>query len=191
MKTPFAHLFAMLLLACACRAEDAVALLNPKDYSDLHILALNPKDPKWADSIHRLAKGGDGFTLERLRGLEGQKLAPNQAELLTAALSSIRKRVAQEDPQTFAKMIQLRLERAAWADLSCNPLEGTLVPWTLSLIQKQADKPEVTARLKQIESHYVQAVELTTLFSTMRERVPSYARRILAAAAKSPGESHK
>jgi hypothetical protein len=112
MKTLLSLTSAMLgLLACLCRAEGTSELLTPKVYSDLHILALNPKDPKWTDSIQQLVKGGDGYTLECLKTLDAQKLAPQHAELLTGAISSIRKRVAQEDLQTFTRLIQLRLER--------------------------------------------------------------------------------
>src|SRR5262249_45191630 len=100
-------------------------------------------------------------------------------------------RVTQEDLKTFTRLIQLRLERAAWADLSCNPMEGALVPWTLRLIEQRTDQAEVIDRLRQIESHYVPAIELTTLFSTMRERVPSYARQILAAASKTHGKNQR
>jgi hypothetical protein len=105
VKKPFRYL-SLLLLAWTCRAEVTSELLTPKVYSDLHILALNPKDPKWAESMQQLAKCGDGFTLECLKTLDVQKLALNQAELLTGAISSIRKRVAQEDLQTFTKLIQ-------------------------------------------------------------------------------------
>lgn len=122
--------------------------------------------------------------------MDALKLDPVEAETLKVALSATRERVGKEDLQTFTKLIQVRLERAAWADLSCNELEHSLVPWTLGLMKKRVDRREVAAELKRIESHYVPSVELKTFFSTMRERVPSYATRILAAA-KAGSENQK
>jgi len=180
MKILPAFSAAILLLLClTSQADDASHFLSPKEYSDLHILALNTKDPQWAAAIDRLGKSGDGFTLEHLQTLDSHKLAPRQADLLKATISTLGARVAKEDPSSFAKSIQMHLERAAWADLSCNPLETSLVPWTIATIKKHLDTPEVVAELKRIQSQYVPSVDMKTLFSTMRERVPSYANRIL------------
>jgi hypothetical protein len=182
MKTMNAILIVMLVfMSCACRADDTLQSLPPKEYSHLHIVASKPKDPEWAEAMGRLAKVGDAFTLEHLKLLDTEKLDPAEKEILKATLSATRERVAEEDLQTFTKLIQIRFERAAWADLGCNPLEGTLVPWTLGFIKKRVDRPEVMAELKRIESHYVPSVEMKTMFSTMGQRVPSYATRILAA----------
>jgi hypothetical protein len=64
------------------------------------------------------------------------------------------------------------LERAAWSDLSCNELESSLVPWTLAIMKKRANRREVVAELKRIESHYIPSVELKTFFSTRSTQSP-------------------
>src|SRR5262245_36428729 len=121
MKTPHIILLAILLVAsCVCHGEDAPSL-PPNDYSILHISASNPRDPKWAESLQRLAVVGDDFTLEYLKVLDPKKLDPRQALILSTTLSATRERLAKENAQAFSKSIQTRLERAAWADLSCNP----------------------------------------------------------------------
>jgi len=118
--------------------------------------------------------------VQHLEALDTKALNTPQKEILKSALTALHQRAADEDDLTFSKSIQLRLERAAWADLSCNPLETKLVPWTLDTIRKRLSDPGVVEELKRIESHYVPSMELKTLFSSMRERVPAYAKRILA-----------
>jgi hypothetical protein len=175
-------ILAMLaLVSRICCADDAPGSLHPKEYVELHDSAANPKDAKWADSMRRLATVGDAFTVEHLKVLDGQKLDARQGGILKDTLAAVRERMAKEDLQTFTKLIQTRLERAGWADLMCDKLEGKIVPWTLKFIQSRADSPEVVAELKRIHEHYVPSTECKTWFSSMRERVPSYAAGILAA----------
>ena len=98
----------LVLMSCACRADDALESLLPKDYSDLHLVASNPKDPKWAESMRRFAKVGDAFTLEHLEVLNLQSLDHAEKEILKATLSATRERVAKEDLQSFTNLVQDR-----------------------------------------------------------------------------------
>jgi len=145
----------------------------------LHLLASNPKNPKWADAIRQLAAAGDGFTLQHLKPLDAPELDPAQQELLKQTRDAISQRVAKEDARTFTKLIEIRLERAAWADLGCNPLEGTLVPWTRQLIRQHLDTPGVVAELERIQTGYVSTSEPKTLYSSMQDRVRQYAKQLL------------
>ena len=70
------------MLSCICAAAKDTNSLPPKEYSALHILASDPKDPKWADSMRQLAKVGDAFTLEHLKTLDVQKLDASQTQIL-------------------------------------------------------------------------------------------------------------
>jgi hypothetical protein len=109
---------AVLLLRTLSAQPQGAQALTPKEYSEQHIIASNPKDPHWADDVSRLAKLGDGFTVQHLDALDTHKLTPGQADLLKTALVALRARGADEDAPSFINSIQLRLERAAWADLS-------------------------------------------------------------------------
>jgi len=192
MKTAHAISIAMFaLMSCTGWADQATNSLSPKEYLDLHIAASDLKNSKWADSMRTLAKVGDAFTLEHLKSLGAQPLDAGQVEILNQTLSATRERVAKEDVQTFTSLIQVRLERAAWADLMCNKLEGPLVSWTLKNMGEHLGSPEVVAELKRIQSRYVPSVEAKTLFSSIQQRVPSYATRVLgaAAAAENPKNS--
>jgi len=83
MKTTHAISITILLwLSCACRADDTLDSLLPKDYADLHIVASNPKDPRWPASMRRLTQVGDGFTLEHLKMLDAQNLDSAEKEIL-------------------------------------------------------------------------------------------------------------
>ena len=168
------------MLSCICSAENDTNSLSPKEYSALHNLASNPKDPKWADSMKHLAKAGDAFTLEHLKTVDMQKLDPIQAQILKETLSATADRVTKEDTKAFTRLIKIRLERAAWVDLNCDRLEMTLVPWTLKFLRQHLDAPGVDAELKRIQSDYVPKDEQKTLYSSMQERVRGYVGHLLS-----------
>src|SRR5882724_11811535 len=168
-----AHILPVIMFAvgvCPAWAGQTAETLSPKDYSELHIVASNWKDPKWADAMHKLARVGDAFTVDYLKPLQAQNLDPAQTKILNETLSAARDRVTKEDVQAFAALIQIRLERAAWADLMCNKLEGPLVSWTMRSMRERLNSPEVVARLKVIQSHYVPSAEAKTLFGSMEQR---------------------
>ena len=146
----------------------------------MHNLASNSKDPKWADSMRHLAKVGDAFTSEHLKTVDMQKLDPIQAQILKKTLSATADRVTKEDAKEFTRLIEIRLERAAWVDLGCNSLEGTLVPWTLKFLRQHLDAPGVDAELKRIQSDYVPKDEQKTLYGPMQERVRRYVGQLLS-----------
>ena len=75
--------------------------------------------------------------------------------------------------------MQTRLERAAFADLMCHPLESQLPSWTLQKIRAQSSNPLVLKELERIRDSYVPSQSPETLFGSMQTRVRNYAQRIL------------
>jgi hypothetical protein len=167
-------------------AKDTVATVSTEvpeieahQWVALHHLAMRLKAPGWKDAIETLKRVGDGFTIEHLQKLKSQELSASDQELLDAALKAIEERFANENEAMSAALVLPRLERAAHADLNCDPLETKLVRWTLSTIRKQADLPAVRARLEELAQSYVPADEADTEFSSMTGRVANYATRLL------------
>ncbi len=167
------------LFPMVCQAADDVTATTPQDYVTLHNLAYDIKSTTWKDSMQRLSKVGDAFTLEYLKKLEAQKPQPDKAALLKDTLLAIQQRVAKEDRSAVVKLIEIRLERAAWADLRCDPLETTLVPWTIVFLQKSLNTPGVVVELERIQSHYEPSNKEKTPFGATQARVRAFAARIL------------
>ena len=124
--------------------------ISPAEYLRLHNLAASPVtlDRRgWADALGLLAVSGDGYTLERLRGLDRASLTANQATTLDATIAALETRLAAAAGPPSAVEIEARLERAAWADLHCDRCEHTLVPWATKSIADSASDPGVRATL--------------------------------------------
>ncbi|MBI3863180.1 MAG: hypothetical protein HY290_14915 [Planctomycetia bacterium] len=160
--------------------------ISPQAWARLHMVALQSGSPAWKETIEELQIVGDGFTVEHLKRVKTDKLTDEGRELLSSCLWTITERVNSEDEQTSAEMVLPRLERAAYCDLTCNPLETVLVQWTLSKLRSQVKLPHVRARLEQIARDYKpepaasdseQDAEL--MFGAMSDRVPLYVSRIL------------
>ena len=151
---------------------------DPNVYLKLHHTAMVPKDPSWSDTMSQLAHVGDGFTLEHVRILKN--LSASQAATLQIALNRIQTRIAEEDASDLPLMLASRLERAALADVNCDPLEGSLLPWTLRSIRAHVDQPVIRAELERIRSDYTPKTNAQTRFSSIEARVRSYTQRLLA-----------
>jgi hypothetical protein len=153
---------------------------HPRVYAKLHALALTPGHPIWRAAVSRLGDLGDGFTLLHLKNLN-TKLKPDQLRLLDAQRDRIRERIAAYKPENMHRgFIQQRLERAAWTDLMCDPLEGTLIPWTLKSLGAHIGTPVVRQGLESLSTDYVPVGGLKkTAFGSMQARVRMYAKRIL------------
>lgn len=160
--------------------------VSPQVWARLHRIALQPGSPGWNDAIQALQTVGDGFTVEHLKRIKVEKLTKEGRDLLRSSVAAIEERVSHEDEQTSAELVLPRLERAAYCDLTCNPLETVLVQWTLTKLRSQAHLPQVRARLEEIGAHYQPDVnrgssdaEPEQMFGAMSDRVPLYVSRIL------------
>ncbi|HZL99766.1 MAG TPA: hypothetical protein VFD43_05885, partial [Planctomycetota bacterium] len=73
------------------------------------------------------------------------------------------------------------LERAAWADMHCDPCELTLVPWATKSLADVAADAGVRATLEALRDGYEPAADLapSSQWGSFSERVRGYAAKIL------------
>jgi hypothetical protein len=118
-------------------------------------VALETNHPAWSAAVSRLYDIGNEFTLQHLRRVNREKLAPQQAELLEKIQTQIRKWV--EDPQRTRVIsqgiVESNLERAAWAEYTKSPLRQTLTPWTKAFFVEQPDSKFVK-HLEKVRDEY-------------------------------------
>ncbi len=160
--------------------------ITPQAWARLHRIALHPESPEWKEAIQALQTAGDGFTVEHLKRIKTENMSADDRDLLRSCLAAINERVSDEDEQTAADLVLPRLERAAYCDLTSNPLETVLVQWTLSKLRSQVHLAQVRARLEDISANYrpdVESdhsdVEPDAIYGAMSERVPVYVSRVL------------
>jgi len=151
--------------------------LTPQEYLNLHQLAVLPGNDDWKKAVARLTHVGDGFTLHVMREVDKSKLSPEDATLLTSMVEAISKRIANLDAVLVATEIQVRLERAATADLGCNALEGQIANWTQKWLKPHIGKPDVQQELERIRDHYESDQKLG--FGDFRSRIRDYAAKLL------------
>jgi hypothetical protein len=94
--------------------------------------------------------------------------------------AAVRERVEDLDDERFAGEIVALLERAAWADLKCDPYETELRAWTKETVAMRHDGPAVRAELERIEREYAATGQDAVGFGTLTARVRRYAREIQA-----------
>jgi hypothetical protein len=170
---------AMAMLPCICSAENDKKPLTPKEYAELHNAISDEKDfAKWLPSVFQLAKDGDAYSMEHYKVLITQ-LDGCYYDQLHNALVEIEDRVKKEDTKAFTQLIEARLERAAYVDLRCDPLEMTLTPWTLKVLGEHLEQPGVKAELTRILSDYSPKDEKNEVDTTTRDRVRAYVKRLL------------
>lgn len=157
------------------------APLSPDEYLALHNVASTPKSAEWLGALQRLAASGDGFTRQHLQGLERAKLDAAQNVQLDAILEQIDARLPAETAVTVAASLPQRLERAAVADRRCDPLEGTIVPWTGASIAPFASAPQVRAELERLRTSFESKLEDPNERQLVTDRVRLFAEKLLAA----------
>ena len=100
----------------------------------------------------------------------------------------IRERLAGRAAEEFAAIVPRMLERAAWVDLACNPLEGTLVPWTLKTVRDHLYDPTVRDAVGKVRDAYEPGFSAAAPeLSAVRDRVRTYAEDILSGGDKPLG----
>ncbi len=153
-------------------------------YVELHDIALAPDHPAWKAALARLGELGDGFTLARLASLDGAGLTGEERGHLEAQRERIveRERALESSITTSTDRVRELLERAAWADLRCHPLEGELREWSLATVRRWSAIPEVRAALQELAQGYEPDPWLDpgSPYGGMRERVRDYARGLIS-----------
>jgi uncharacterized protein YndB with AHSA1/START domain len=106
-------------------------------------------------------------------------VSAEQVKAADATLSAVTARIAKQDEKNFRSRIVTYLERAAYVDLRCDPLEMTLVRWATKHVAAHLNSPGVAEELEKIKTSYVPASTDKTLFGSMQDRVRLYAAQIL------------
>ena len=168
-------------------AEDrSMALLalsyspHPMVFAKLHKIALDPRHPAWSVAISRLRELGNGFTLQHLKELNRKLLDDAGLKLLKEMETDINARVKSLDAKRLAAEVPQLFERAAWVDIGCDPLEGTLVSWTLEHVGEYRLTGEVNTVLVKIKKSYETNIPLgKDHVAPLQERVREYADELL------------
>lgn len=170
--------------AQADAAGVAPALAHPKEALRLFNLVKDPTAEGWAAAVALLGDQGGPFARQHLTDLRAAAEG-EAAAAYDAALARLDERLAADVRPSAAAVVPL-LERAAYADLMCDPMEDGLPAWTFAYLGAHRDDPDLRAELERVAEGYAPTYQLETLFSTMDERVPEYARKVLAGAAPGP-----
>lgn len=166
--------------APAAAAMPPGAQLAPADYLALNNQLGLPGFPGWSAAVETLMSDGDAFTLEQLRSLNRANYGAEKLAQLDRLQATIVARTPEESSASLLPVLTLRLERAAWADLRCDQLERTLVPWTLKSVAAFAAAPDVRAELEALRDGYACAGGDPQTQAMMTARVRDYATRLLS-----------
>jgi hypothetical protein len=166
-------------LALSYRAID-----QPRAWALLHTVARSPGHPAWETSLTRLADLGDGFSLEWLEGVTPQSL--DQMAVLDREKVRLRRRLAARDEVQESAGLRVMLERTAWVDLSCHPLESPRGRWMHAWLARRAAREPVHSELERILADYAGDPSLdtkneinTSLRASLAGRVRAYVRAAL------------
>jgi hypothetical protein len=151
-------------------------------WSALLAIAEDPAHPAWRAAVARLGDLDEGFAPVHLADLGARLAGTGDGAFLARELDRVRRRFASNAVDTRLRRLRPLLERAAWADLNCAPIERTLVPWTLGTLTSWSAEPEVHAALARLRDGYAPRPELarTTLFGDLGARVRTYATGLTA-----------
>ncbi len=179
-------------VGCSQAARDEAALAEPPQteaaanepldharYAALHDLALEPAREGWADALDELAVRGDAFTLVHFSRLDRQALGVVEAERLDRTLAALERRRASSG-EDFRRDLPRLLERAAWMDLMCDPLESTLPEWTRGEVAARLDEPGMREEVERLRDGFRPDGEDCVGFGSLSARVREYAAQILS-----------
>ena len=170
--------------AASAEVQVGAPLADPQEYLRVHNIASDTEADGWRGAIEILARAGDAFTLKHLGRIDQARLSGADTNLLASARTSISERLLEKERTIGADRVVAHLERAAYADLMCDDLEGPLKNWTFEAVKAELHDPAVLAELRRLESDYTPSVNLKTSFSSMSKRVPGYAHYLLESAPK-------
>ena len=155
---------------------------HPAAYAKLVSYAHRVSSPIWRAAVSRLGDIDDGFVIGIWEALGPQELAGNDRTFATEQIARIREGVASRDASALPYVVQRMLERAAWVDLQCDPLEGSLVAWTLKSLKAKLDEAGVREAVKsahQYEPWFTAAMVEGPDPAAVRDRVRLYAKELL------------
>jgi hypothetical protein len=174
---------------CLANAPSSATVADPaapdpqlplKSYFELLRHALSPQWPDWTSTLATLGAQGDGFALQFLGSLDRGHFTPAQREQFDATLAAIAARIQPDTAVSIVPAIRPRLERAAWADLRCEPCEHTCVPWTGQTIASFTGEPAVRAELERLRDGYESVEPSPDFRNMMTVRVRKYAAALLS-----------
>ena len=180
-----------LLLAQAADEKEApevraAALLgasysdHPAAYARLLGIATEVTNPLWRAATSRLGDVDDGFAIGHWEALGPARLAGGDKAFAEEQAARIRARVAASDEEAVPRM----LERAAWIDLACDPLEERFGAWTRKELRGRLAAPGVRAAVERARDGYEPGFLARATkgpdSSAIRDRVRAYSKDILA-----------
>lgn len=169
-------------------SDQEVALLafsyaaHPEVDIVLHEIAADPSHGAWRAAVSRLGERGDAFTLQYFGSRPPASLDAEQRAFWGEHWQAIVQRCAPpQEPADLIARLQPCLERAAFADIHCHPLESALVPWTRQTLALWCLEPEVAAAMRRLAERYVPApgIQDETRWSSLQDRVRKYAAEIV------------
>jgi hypothetical protein len=102
------------------------------------------------------------------------------AEAVEAAASpELARRQADRPASELPGQVAAMLERAAFVDLTCHELEGSLPRWTFDRIGARRDEPAVRQALLRLRDAAQPSQPVRVGFGRLDERVRRYARQLL------------
>lgn len=161
---------------------DRKALSEPPDaYLALHLTLRQLDSTEWHKTVEQLRTNGNQFTVSIIEELKDGKLTQDQLRALDELSAAISK--THSAKSLDKSEVQLLLETAAYADLMCHALEGPLKNWTLEFVGGYTDSADIRGELERIRDNYKSGLGTETLFDSMDNRVPSYAKQLLTKSA--------
>ena len=152
---------------------------HAREYLQLHRFADSPTNAHWSNILARLAKTGDGFTVRTLEAAKTQSPSVENSRLIDQTVGEINERLAKEGTNPPPAVLVRRLERAALADITCNFLETSLVPWALASVRSQMQRPEVKSAIEKLSAYQPAANEKAGLEAAYKGRLAQYAKGLL------------
>ena len=151
--------------------------ISPEDYVELHSRAVR-EGPARLPALRELAELGDEFTRHYLGEIDRSAWSADEKEAAEQSLAQIEARL--QAPMRIASIGPL-LERAAWSDLRCHPLEHQLPPWIQETLTELLTLPPIRAELERLQREFEPYTKDSVGFGYLDQRVQRYIERILAA----------
>lgn len=153
--------------------------LSHEEYLSLHSDILKPDAAEFIESAARLSESGDEFTLELFGQLEMESLSATSREIVEKAAERIRERISMRSESEIVAEVLPMLERAAYSDLTCHQLEGTLPVWAHKSLHRHLQIPGVRHELTRIRQAPAPENEVQIGFGVVRLRVNQYIDRLI------------
>ena len=185
LEVPIAQLWNAVEDASIAPAMRELALLSFSfgspiaTYARLHGVANDPSHPAWRTAVSRLGDVGDEFTLVIFDELSHTELLAIERAQLDTERKRVDERLAGQDGER-AKRVQGLLERAAWADLTCHPLEQRIVGSMMQTLEGWAVTQAVRDELRTLSTSYTPVEEELDHVDpqVMTRRVRKYAHKL-------------